>query len=100
MELNFNINKINLDLLKTNRDFRQEAKKRLDQVIIEIGESFALKKWIKLKQEAVAPTPTTKNLFIRLGGQNFKNSLNKHERKYIEDLICESLKTMKKEEKE
>jgi hypothetical protein len=92
MELNFDFNKIDLNLLKTDKDFRQEAKKRLDQVIIDIGETLALENW----QGLATSTSTSKNQFIRLAGQDFKNNLNRQERKNIENLIYETLKNMKK----
>jgi hypothetical protein len=90
------IGRIDLSLLKTDEDIRNEAKKRLDHVLIGIGKTSGKVMWAAIKKNGIfKPEPDNQTLFVRNAGQEYKKKATLRERKKTEEAIFQTIKEMK-----
>ena len=96
--IKIDIGEIDCSLLKTDEDIRNEAKKRLDHVLVGIGEASGKEMWVALKKNGMfKPDPDNKTFFVRKAGQEHKKKATLQERKNTEDMIFQTIKEMKQQ---
>lgn len=84
------IGEIDYKLLKTDEDIRNEAKKKLNHVLVGIGEELGKKTWNAIENNK-------KTLFVRKAGQEYKKTATLQCRKNTEDMIFQTIKEMKQQ---
>jgi hypothetical protein len=100
--LSIPLGSVDLDRLKTDDDFRREARRLLPDVLTGIGEKSAEVAWNEL-QKSFRGIPgfkgnsssSDKSRFIREAGQNHRRNANDQDRRAVEDSIIEQLREMK-----
>jgi hypothetical protein len=87
------LGEVELDKMVDDDAIREEAKRKLPNVLVQIGEQTAAVSWEEIRK--VFKTPLSeKRKFIREGGKNFNKSATHKDRQEIEDVLVERIKEL------
>lgn len=92
-DMKIELGEVDLDKMVDNDAIREEAKKKLPNALVQIGEQAALVDWDEIRKAFKTPL-SEKRKFIREGGKNFKKSATHKERREIEDMLFERIKEL------
>lgn len=101
-DMKIELGEVSLDKMVGDDAIREEAKRKLPNALVQIGEQSAAvgldetqKQLKKLFGKDFKPSPLSeKRKFIREGGKNFKKSVTHKERQEIEDMLFERIKEL------
>ncbi|RTK96773.1 MAG: hypothetical protein EKK64_03025 [Neisseriaceae bacterium] len=93
MKYNFELSDVNLDKMIDDAAIRDEAKKRLPNALIQIGEKAALASLEEIRK-TFKMSSSEKRKFVIEGGKNLKKSATYEYRCEIENMLFESIKAL------